>query len=302
MNLEQFNYLLAIKEYGSMNKAAEKIFISQQAISNGIAKLEKELNITLLVRTNKGSHLNEHGLTLCNIVDKFYKDIHMLQENIYYQTPVITILIEKSCEFIWNELFIYIHQNHPHIDFKRVSITMKTLNQEFRKHDNAIAFGFFDNKSLARLDEDLTAYRLCSQYYHAIVSEKNSLYAKSSCSLSDIRQMKIYIQTEKDNATVLTKFLKDYHLDENNQIIYQTNPDLLPYILSQKDTVQFVPSNNTKSISNLKNNIKILPLDELFEVHFAYIHKKDISLPFEMTNFISYLRSIMENLLGHENK
>lgn len=51
MNIKQLQYMLAINEEGSLNKAAVKMYISQPALSQQLMKLEHELGETLFDRT-----------------------------------------------------------------------------------------------------------------------------------------------------------------------------------------------------------------------------------------------------------
>ena len=54
----------AVAEWGSITRAAEAIGISQPALSNGIASLERSLGAKLLHRTRHGSKLTELGVAV----------------------------------------------------------------------------------------------------------------------------------------------------------------------------------------------------------------------------------------------
>ena len=54
MTLQQMNYLLTIAESGSMNKAAEKLFIAQPTLTGVIRDVESEIGISVFHRTPKG--------------------------------------------------------------------------------------------------------------------------------------------------------------------------------------------------------------------------------------------------------
>ena len=53
MELRQLEYFLAVSELKSFTRAAEKMFVSQHTITNAINGLEKELNVKLLMRSNR---------------------------------------------------------------------------------------------------------------------------------------------------------------------------------------------------------------------------------------------------------
>ena len=56
--------LLSIAEHGSFNRAATARGISQPALSNSIAQLERRLGVPVLDRSRRGSQLNEFGKIL----------------------------------------------------------------------------------------------------------------------------------------------------------------------------------------------------------------------------------------------
>jgi len=53
MNIKQLQHLIAVADYGSVTRAAEKLHISQPAITRSIQMLEQELEIQLLERTTR---------------------------------------------------------------------------------------------------------------------------------------------------------------------------------------------------------------------------------------------------------
>ena len=61
MNFQQLYYFVILCESGNVTKAAEKLYITQQALSASIAKLENELSCKLFDRTPKGVALTEGG-------------------------------------------------------------------------------------------------------------------------------------------------------------------------------------------------------------------------------------------------
>ena len=62
MTLQQLNYIITISETGSINKAAEKLYVSQPSLTSAIKELEKELGIVLFNRTGRGVTLTADGL------------------------------------------------------------------------------------------------------------------------------------------------------------------------------------------------------------------------------------------------
>ena len=61
MNIEQLHYFLQVVESGSVNAAAQKFYMTPQAINASIRKLEEEYESPLLVRSKKGVTLTPQG-------------------------------------------------------------------------------------------------------------------------------------------------------------------------------------------------------------------------------------------------
>lgn len=66
MKIEHLYYFLIIAETKSINKAAHKLFISQQQLSRVINGLENDLHTQLLQRNSAGIELTEKGLVFYN--------------------------------------------------------------------------------------------------------------------------------------------------------------------------------------------------------------------------------------------
>lgn len=61
MTLQQLKYVITVAETGTITEAAKRLFISQPSLTNAIHELEKEMNIVIFNRTNKGISLSKEG-------------------------------------------------------------------------------------------------------------------------------------------------------------------------------------------------------------------------------------------------
>ena len=61
MDTKQIEYIIKIADEGSVTKAAEKLFITQSALSQQLQKLEKELGAPLFVRSKSDWTLTPEG-------------------------------------------------------------------------------------------------------------------------------------------------------------------------------------------------------------------------------------------------
>lgn len=51
MNISHIHYAVEVAHYGSFNKAAANLFVSQPSLSRAIKELERELGFNLFLRT-----------------------------------------------------------------------------------------------------------------------------------------------------------------------------------------------------------------------------------------------------------
>ena len=61
MTLQQLKYVITVAATGTITEAANQLFISQPSLTNAIHELEKEMNIVIFNRTNKGISLSKEG-------------------------------------------------------------------------------------------------------------------------------------------------------------------------------------------------------------------------------------------------
>ena len=61
MTLQQLRYVTTVAETGTISGAAKALFISQPSLNAAIQELEKEMGITIFLRTNRGVVLSREG-------------------------------------------------------------------------------------------------------------------------------------------------------------------------------------------------------------------------------------------------
>lgn len=79
MELRQLEYLLAIKNEKTLTAAAEKLFVSQSALSQQMKRLEKELGTLLFDRSRNRMQLTEAGHLLYKRAKRIIKEVDEAQ-------------------------------------------------------------------------------------------------------------------------------------------------------------------------------------------------------------------------------
>lgn len=61
MTFQQLKYVITVAETGTITEAAGKLYVSQPSLTKAIHELEREMNIVIFNRTNKGISLSREG-------------------------------------------------------------------------------------------------------------------------------------------------------------------------------------------------------------------------------------------------
>ena len=94
MQIKQFEYVRTIAQQGSIKVAAEKLYISQQALSESIQSLEAELEFQIFRRTNRGILLTEQGELFLQDIDKIMPIVYGWKK--YKHKPKVKLLVQYA--------------------------------------------------------------------------------------------------------------------------------------------------------------------------------------------------------------
>ena len=81
MTIQQLKYVLTIVEAGSLNKAAEVLYISQPSLTSSVQELEREIGITVFNRSGRGVTLTNDGLEFVQYARQVVHQYDGLLEN-----------------------------------------------------------------------------------------------------------------------------------------------------------------------------------------------------------------------------
>lgn len=105
MDLNQLHYFITVAETGNITKAAQKLYITQPALSRAIGRLESELDVKLFDRSTNTLLLNENGRLFLRYVSAGMESINtgvhaVRQNNINRQITVACyVFLDKFASF-----------------------------------------------------------------------------------------------------------------------------------------------------------------------------------------------------------
>ena len=80
MTLQQLRYAIIVAETGKITEAANKLYISQPSLTNSIHELEKEMNIVIFNRTNKGITVSKEGEIFLAYARQILEQVAILED------------------------------------------------------------------------------------------------------------------------------------------------------------------------------------------------------------------------------
>lgn len=80
MTLQQLKYVATVAKTGTITEAAKQLFLSQPSLTNAIHELEKEMNIRIFARTNKGIQLTSEGEDFLSYAGQVLEQASILED------------------------------------------------------------------------------------------------------------------------------------------------------------------------------------------------------------------------------
>lgn len=119
-NLEYYKVFYHVARCGSITRAAERMAISQPAVSQSMKMLEKSLGVKLFVRSARGIRLTVEGDTLFSYVKRAYEELEkgefVLEKLQNLETGEIRIgASDMTLQFYLLPFLDEFHQQHPEI-------------------------------------------------------------------------------------------------------------------------------------------------------------------------------------------
>lgn len=194
MTLTQLQYVVAIADTKSMNKAASDLFVSQPALSGAIKELEEELATQIFIRTNKGIVITTEGeeflryarqmVELGNLVEERFvnKSISKKKFSVSMQhySFAVEAFIELAKSFEVGEYELAVHETKTHEVIDNV--------KNYRSEIGVIYKNDFNEKAIQKiLDEnDLEFIPLYDCGISVFLSKNHPLADRSKVCMEDL--------------------------------------------------------------------------------------------------------------------
>ena len=220
INYEAYKIFYYVAVEGSISKAANKLLISQPAVSWQIRSLEDQLNITLFIRTKKGVTLTEEGKVLFEYVkqgvESFTNGENMLTniKNLDYGTISIgsSTTVSKHVLMPYLEKF---HEKYPNIEIKIVNALTEDLIRDLRNGNlDMLVLNLPMNEA-----KDLKIQKVMNVQDIFVGNKKYYELTKGNIKLERLNDYPLLFQKRPSNTRT---FLDNYLKENNTSLIPKT--------------------------------------------------------------------------------
>lgn len=209
IDYEAYRIFYHVTLNSSISKAAEKLNISQPAVTWQIKSLEEQLGLTLFTRTKKGVTLTKEGEILFSYIKKgieFFTNGENALSNLK-NMEYGTIRIGASTTVSKHVLMPYLarfHEKYPNIEIKIVNTLTETLIKELKDGNLDVLF-----LNLPMKKANLNIKKVLEVQDTFIGNKKYYEITKGSLALHDLKKYPLIFQKNPSNTReYLDNYLK----------------------------------------------------------------------------------------------
>lgn len=258
MKTESLIYFVSIASTGSITKTAAQHFISQQAVSEHIKKLEKEFNITLLQKTQNGVKLTEQGKIFLEYARTFlsiYQEAQLHLNSSYDMqrpTGTLRLAVHWYLSYInFGKFIVQFHSKYPDVQLSFDEMSNSSVISALHQNKADIGFFFSVRGQSDITDETLQLHTLYeSDLYYCYAKTHPLANLKRPVTKSDIES---YTLTSAPSSDI---DIKSYGLN----FFQSVNLDFLLDLVSEGVLVGIFPDKQAKQLFKNNSNIILTPI------------------------------------------
>lgn len=300
MRIEQLKALKRISETNSVNRAAQSLFLSHQALSASVQSLERELNTVLLNRSKTGVSLTEDGFFVLEEGEKILEAHESIQARFLKRSlssADISSALNISCTGLAQTYYLAKPISYFYKTFPQITIQTNILSCDDAiagvQHDS-LDFAFIsefslNNRSSLQLPEGIHYIPLETSDVSIMCSRYSTLAPYQRVSLQQLLDQS-FVYNQNYSSDMTDFFFTDY----------EKIPDVL-FVSSESQFLQMIADNNaisffvnfhmpTSAWNPIRPEILVKPLLHSAQMSIGYICKKENFLENPLCNiFINHL-------------
>ena len=287
MKIIQLEYFCAVSRYHSITQAAQKLFVTQPAISTAIKELEKEFSVNLFVRSKNHLTLTTEGEIFYQKAQELLQSIDQTTQQLYdlgKQTPSVRIGIPPLLSTIYfPDLYLDFQKKYPDIPLELSeygSIRASRLVQEEQLDVALVNMHFYDIDKMNSCTLRTERIVFCVSKHHHLAREKQIT----------IEQLKdepiiMYNTDSVQNTTLNSRF-------ENAGI----TPNIIMHASQLYTIEQFLQNGNCgavlySSLVKNMNGFKGIPITPVIQQEVGIVWKKGKYMNGSVEKWIDFIQN-----------
>ena len=301
MTLQQLKYAIEIARWGSINIAAKKLFISQPSLSNAIKELEKELNISIFQRSNRGVSVTVDGAEFLGYARQIIEQSELMEKRYFNAKPSAQHFSISTQHYAFAvSAFVDLIKEYANDEYEfelRECRTYEIIDdvKNLRSEIGILYINEFNSKVLNKLfkENNLKFTTLLVARPHVFISVKNPLSRQKIVTLEDLADYPYlsFEQGEYNSFHFSEEILST--LSHKKSIIVSDRATLFNLLIGLNG---YTISTGILSADLNGSDIIAVPLDVDEEITVGWISHKSISLSNLAKNYLHALNRIVESL------
>ncbi|MDO4633799.1 MAG: LysR family transcriptional regulator [Eubacteriales bacterium] len=239
MEFKQLQYFLKICETGSISRASKELYISPQALSKSMEKLEESLDAPLFVKNGKGLALSSYGQILYhqgrNLLRQKDALVQTIKDQKNQNRQVLTIAFYSGMFRQYPDGFLTdFMEEYPKTTFRFFSYYDNDHSRNWTNNDVDL---FFSSDPLPYTNMELIA-----QFHrplYLIMGSEHPLASHPGVALAELKDYYlISINSDFTNRTKVNDALQDNGV-EISAYLSDADQDITDYLMKNQQAVSF---------------------------------------------------------------
>lgn len=224
MQLNQFKFLVAVDQYGSISRAAQELYISQSTVSLALINLEEELGVTILNRSKRGVSFTAEGKMILSRAKAIMEEVEGLQA-VSFDAQELTgeVRLGGSSHFCMNiitDMMIQMKRQYPGICIMTQREPVKDVIKAVAQKELDLGFINFNALNETDVRNEFRRYHL---EYTPIFQDRMRICVGSNHPLCDKEQINFAELLQYDLVSLAFK-MDEFTYNYFRQRGYQREP------------------------------------------------------------------------------
>lgn len=294
----RFKTLLSVIEEKNFSKAAEKLSLTQPAVSHHINQLEAEYGVKIISRGKREISLTPEGELIAN----YAKRMAALESKLLYELKNIDTAAKKirigvthtAESNMFTEIVGYYSLHNPNISIIIITDTTSNLYKMVENYELDLAYvdGMIEDSSLKFFPVDKDDL-VC------VLSINNPLVSKKSVTLEELKKERLILRLQTSTTRKIFEASLEYNNDsiKNYNVVLEVDNIATIKDLIRKDFGISVLAKSACMDEVNKKKLAILPIEKLQMIRQNYII---YNVYFNHVEIIKDIISIYNNKLAME--